>query len=376
METILDWQQALWQAMMRDGGIRGHALLLKGREGIGKLTFTRLLAKALLCKNRTTEIPDSAACGKCAGCNWFEQQTHPNFTVIVPEKLMVEQSGDTSTEEESQQSVDNKTKKKPSQQIGINQIRGLDDFVYLTGHQSGYKIVLIYPAEAMNSAASNALLKKLEEPPEQVLFLLVTHQPQRLLPTIRSRCHQIAMPVPDMDTALAWLKQQVEEKDLPERQQRGRTFDMSGEPDRLQTLLSLSGFAPFKALTLEEYYERHRQFVSSLNAVESFDPLAMADMLKDQDLSMTVDWMQKWCHDVSCYAATGSIRYHPCDQAGIRAIAKRINPQMMLVYQRFLCRHRSLAQHTVQPRLFLEDMLVRYYALVTPQANALMSGAV
>ncbi|MCW5618621.1 MAG: hypothetical protein KIS65_05345 [Nitrosomonas sp.] len=63
--------------------------------------------------------------------------------------------------------------------MSISQIRALDDFVYLSGHQSGHKIVLIYPAETMNSAASNALLKKLEEPPEQVLFILVSHRSHR-----------------------------------------------------------------------------------------------------------------------------------------------------------------------------------------------------
>jgi DNA polymerase-3 subunit delta' len=97
----------------------------------------------------------------------------------------------------------------PVKQISIEQIRKLTEFVYMTGHQNGYKIILIYPAESMNSAAANALLKKLEEPPADVLFLLVTHQAQHLLPTIRSRCQQIAMPIPDVQSSIDWLKQQA-----------------------------------------------------------------------------------------------------------------------------------------------------------------------
>jgi len=76
----------------------------------------------------------------------------------------------------------------------------------LSSHQNdGLRIVLIHPAEALNAASANALLKMLEEPMPDVLFILITHQLQRLLPTIISRCQKVKMPSPTEAEALAWL---------------------------------------------------------------------------------------------------------------------------------------------------------------------------
>ena len=79
---------------------------------------------------------------------------------------------------------------------------------------------------------------------------------------------------------------------------------------------------------------------------------------------MTVGWMQKWCYDVLSFSTTGSVRYHPHCKTNIQAISSRVNPQIMLIYQQFLNKHQSLAQHTLQARLFLEEMLIRYRALL------------
>ena len=161
MSSLLPWQKQLWQHMMRDGEFYGHAVLLKGRKGIGKLSFALYLVRSLLCKNPAT---DYGACEQCKSCSWFEQQTHPNFSLISPAAITeTDQTVEIVDDEADQQSAVNKTKKKQSRQISVSQIRELDDFVYLSGHQAGHKIVLIYPAETMNMAASNALLKKLEE---------------------------------------------------------------------------------------------------------------------------------------------------------------------------------------------------------------------
>lgn len=360
MNSVIVWQRTLWQKLMREDGLRSHALLLKGREGIGKLTFARLLIKSILCNKPTVE---GVACGNCASCNWFEQKTHPNFFMISTEAFLAVQTQSSSYEDQIQ--TDNKANKTSSQQIGIGQIRELDDFVYLSGHQSSHKIILIYPAEAMNKAASNALLKKLEEPPEQVLFILISHQPQRLLPTIKSRCQQIAMPVPERQTALQWLAQQIKERRALE--QRANDDIDNNEIEKLQAVLALSSLAPFKALRFEESYDQHRQFVAGLSKPESFDPLNEADRLKNQDLTMIIDWMQKWCYDLLCLGACDSIRYHPHCETNIRSIAKRINLQKLLDYQQFLNTQQSLANHPLQARLFLEAMLIKYHVLFAPQ---------
>ena len=102
-----------------------------------------------------------------------------------------------------------KLKKKPSKQISVAQIRSLGDVINMSSHRSGYKIVLIHPAETMNIAAANALTKKFRRAAILKLYLsLVTHRPHDLLPTIRSRCRQIVMPVPELSLAINWLEQQ------------------------------------------------------------------------------------------------------------------------------------------------------------------------
>jgi len=355
--AILPWQKTLWRAMMQNGHIRGHAVLLKGRSGIGKFSFARFLAKSLLCKNPAA---DYRACGDCVSCNWFEQQAHPDFVAISPEAMLSDPINAVQSDSEDASPNENKLKKKPGQQISISQIRELDDFVYLSGHQSGYKTVLIYPAEAMNSAASNALLKKLEEPPAQVLFILVSHQPQLLLPTIRSRCQQIAMPVPDTDAAMAWLRQSIATNDV----------------GKLRALLALSGYAPLATLALEESHETHRKFIDGIRKADQFDPLAVAEVLHNLDLVMTVEWLQKWCYDLLSYHVSGVIRFHPDDAPHIQALCQRTEPQSVLAYLRFLNTRQALARHPLQAKLFLEELFIRYAGLFTPALSGLTRGVV
>jgi DNA polymerase III subunit delta' len=352
MTAVLSWQSGLWRAMMQNGSIRGHAVLLKGRRGIGKFSFARFLAKSLLCKNPAA---DHMACEHCASCNWFEQQTHPDCVTILPEAMLPDQINALQFDSEGPPLHESKIKKKSGQHISISQIRELDDLVYLSGHQSGYKTVLIYPAEAMNSAASNALLKKLEEPPEQVLFILVSHQPHRLLPTIRSRCQQIAMPVPDIRTALAWLQQASNNDDT----------------DKLQALLAMSGYSPLAALMHDEFYETHRKFIDDIRKADQLDPLAVAEVLQNLDLTMAVEWLQKWCYDLLSCRTSGVIRFHPDREKHIQMLCKRIKSQSVLAYLRFLNTRQGLARHPLQARLFLEDILIRYAGLFASTPCAL-----
>ncbi len=203
-----------------------------------------------------------------------------------------------------------KSRKKPSKQISVTQIRELADFINISSHQNGYKIILIHPAEAMNPAAANALLKNLEEPPPQVLFILVTHQAQHLLPTIRSRCRQIAMPAPDPAIATAWLKQQgVKEPEV---------------------CLASAGYAPLAALEFNDdsYLERHGAFIRQISSPGNFNPIILAEEMQKSDLATVVNWLQKWCYDLMSFRMTGKIRYHPDMLGAIEPLAYKIAPRL------------------------------------------------
>ena len=223
----------------------------------------------------------------------------------------------------------------------MTQIRELADFINISSHQNGYKIILIHPAEAMNPAAANALLKNLEEPPPQVLFILVTHHAQHLLPTIRSRCRQIAMPAPDPATAI-------------------RLAQAAGGR-RPETCLASAGYAPLAALEFNDdsYLERHGAFIRQISSPRNFNPIALAEEMQKSDLPTVVNWLQKWCYDLMSFRMTGKIRYHPNMLAGIEPLAyQKLTPRSLATYLRTLAETQQLASHPLNPRLFLEEIAV------------------
>lgn len=341
MRNIYPWQQVFWQKLLHSRRFWGHALLLKGKKGIGKYDFARRLAQSLLCN---APAADLQACDQCVSCGWFAQNGHPNFYQIVPEAFAA--TGENTEKVDSDEKSGAATKKSVSQQIGIEQIRKLNDFVYLTGHQGGYKIVLIYPAETMNTAAANALLKKLEEPPENVLFLLVTHQPQHLLPTIRSRCQQLVMPLPDIAASLAWLHQQ----------------DVN-DPEEY---LAAAGYAPLSALLLAQGGDaaNFEQFVQHVADPKRLDPLLLAEALQQNSLPVIVNWLQKWCYDLVSYRATGKVRYFLRQLPAIQVLSSQLDPLACGTFFRELNHKQRLAHHPLNPRLFLEDLFIAYAAMM------------
>jgi len=340
MSELYVWQQALWKQLTQERALQSHALLLKGKQGIGKRDFARNFAQWLLCSQPTDQ---HLACGQCNSCNWFIQNTHPNFYQIEPEALTE------STNESSQPTPSTKAKKKPSLQINIGQIRQLSDFVNLSGHQSGYRIILIHPAESMNLAAANALLKKLEEPPARVLFILISHRPQQLLPTVRSRCQQIVMPIADSSTAIDWLKQQ--------------------DVQNPEACLAAAGYAPLHAATSNDSEQslQHAQFISKLSMQADFDPIMLAQTMQHWELSTIVDWHQKWCYDLLSFNTTGKIRYNLAQSEAIQHLASKIDPKKLATYSRQLIKTQQLSRHPLNARLFLEEMLISYQQILSSQ---------
>lgn len=343
MNKIYSWQHKLWQKLIQHSHSGTNALLLKGRAGIGKLDFALNYAKFRLCENPT---PAGEACGTCLSCGWFDKSGHPDFCQVVPEAPS-NNSGDAVVATDRDESPGRiKSKKKTNQQINIAQIRALSDFVYMTGHQRGRRIILICPAEAMNDAAANALLKKLEEPPAHVLFILVAHRPQHLPATIRSRCQLINMPIPDVAQASHWLKQQGVK-----------------EPE---ACLAAASFAPLLALTFNDqcYVAQHDAFIEQISAPRKISPIELAEKMQHSDLPIVVSWMQKWCYDLLCFCLTGKIRYHLSRLAAIRDLVSSIDARALAAFLRVLLLSQQLARHPLNPRLFLEEILIKYVTLL------------
>lgn len=325
----LPWHQTEFERLLARRDRLPHALLLLGPEGIGKLAFGEALVRALLC-----ESPDAhgAACGRCAACGWLEQGNHPDFRRLEPESLV--ESGETEQGGE----------KKPSQQIQVEQVREIGDFVVMTSHRGGVKVVLIHPAEALNASAANALLKNLEEPPPRTQFILVTHRWHRLLPTIRSRCQHISLPPPDTSVALAWLKTQ--ELRSPE------------------LALAQAGGAPLLALRFDDEYWRLRGAFLDAITSRGFDPLHTAETLRECPPALVTAWLQKWSFDLVSHRVTGRVRYNPDRAEAVAAAATRLDGLKALRYHRQMVRLQRIVTHPLNTRLFLEQLLLSYALLL------------
>lgn len=177
---VLPWLYPAWQQLTQMLTLNRlpAGLLLTAADGVGASEFARAFAHILLCEAPREMNP----CGVCAGCLLLANHNHPDIFILAPEE--------------------------DSKVIKISQIRALNEFIANTAQQSGRKVVVIDPADTMNTNAANALLKNLEEPIGQTYFMLVSVNPSRLLATIKSRCTRIPLPTPRWEEGLGWLNQQ------------------------------------------------------------------------------------------------------------------------------------------------------------------------
>ena len=191
------WNEPILESLAERAGKLPHALLIHGARGIGKLALAERVAQLLLCEAESGAKP----CGRCDGCRWFLAGNHPDFRRLEPEALAKE------VEPEEANAAPARSDQ-PSIEIKVDQVRELGRLPLRALAPRRLRVALVHPAEDMNENASNALLKGLEEPPAGAMFLLVSHRPAQLLPTIRSRCVAIPVPIPPREAALKWLSAQ------------------------------------------------------------------------------------------------------------------------------------------------------------------------
>jgi len=328
------WHSEPFSALLVRLGRLPHALLLRGREGIGKLAFAEAIARALLCEKRQ---PDGRACGKCVACTWMEQGSHPDFRRLEPEILNEARAAAEGGE------------KKPSLEIRIEQVREIAGLIAMTTHRGGAKVILIHPAETLNINAANALLKNLEEPPAGTHFLLVSHRWHQLPATIRSRCEQVVLASPPREVARAWLENQ-----------RLRDPDLA---------LAQAGGAPLLALAYDEEYWRQREALLAAITQPRFDALAAAERLRETAPRLVAGWLQKWAFDLVSHKVTGVVRYNPDHADAIAAVAARLGMLEAVRYLRHLVSQQRIVAHPLNARLFLEQLLLEYGAVLRQAAR-------
>jgi len=319
---MYSWQVAQWRSIMERKSILPHAILLLGRTGVGKHDFALEVSRALLCQNTI----NNEACGICPSCLWFAEGTHPDFRLITPE---------------SDDDIDETPKKKTTKksQISVSQIRQLFDYLSLSSHQVGAKrIILISPAETLNQASANALLKMLEEPPVNTIFILVTSQSQRLLPTILSRCQTIEMDLPARSVALEWLKVQGLKN--------------------AESALDYAGGAPL--LAIQANVETNSSLVKQLVQGARLDAFASAPMFLSLGMERALETLQKWVFDLLCCKLTKHFHYHTQQASALQALSKSVNLSLLLSFQQTLVEAKKTANHPLSNEMQLEKILLQY----------------
>jgi DNA polymerase-3 subunit delta' len=311
------WNEPVFASLKRRLETLPHALLLHGPRGVGKLALAERIAQLMLC-----EAAEAARrpCGACDGCRWFLGGNHPDFRRLEPEILA---KAPAESDEEAPAPARGA---KPSHDIKVDQVRALADFLNIGSHRGRRRVALVHPAEDMNPSAANALLKGLEEPPAGAMFILVAHRPARLLPTIRSRCVAVPVPVPDRDAALAWLSGQ-------------------GIKDA-NRWLPYAGGAPLQAL---EYASKADTLDRLLGSIQQRAQILVDDR---EGLEALAEALQKVALDRALAGFGFPAKYGT--QLPKAASAK---VRDWLTFARQMGQNRALSRHPLNGRLFAAEML-------------------
>ena len=338
------WLEPAWEQLQAQRARLPHALLFYGPPLIGKRELAEHFAQSLLCER---PVADGHPCGECQACHWFDERNHPDYRAILPEILQpadAESPGAEAGEGESGTGAKSKT---PSKEIKIEQIRSLDTFFSIGTHRGGAKVALIYPADALNQASGNALLKTLEEPSPDTVFLIVTSRLDHLLPTIKSRAAKFAIAPPSPEVALAWLKEQ-------------------GVRDP-ETALAEAGGAPLGALRRAEdeiSAEYRGMLLDALTGARALDPVSTAEKCDKAGAELLTLWLTQWVADLILHRNTGKVRYHPQQIKSIEKLAAAADLPGLFRLYRSLLAARRMAGHPLNVRLVAEDLLIDYARVI------------
>jgi DNA polymerase-3 subunit delta' len=266
---------------------RGHALILHGGAGSGLLELAWRAAQSWLCEN------PPGPCGHCASCHLTAARSHPDLKVLMPEAVQVElkwaagegAEGDTSDGE-------SKSKRKPSREVRVEQVRQAIDWAHTSSSRGQAKVLLVFPADAMNAVSANALLKTIEEPAPGMKILLCVGDPEQLLPTIRSRCQRVRLAPPAPSQALAWLQAQ-------------------GVQDAAVLLAATAG-EPLSAARMASEGLTAAVWSALPQQLRQGDVRVLTAM----PVPLALRTLQQICHDAMALAAHGAPRFFPLASLG------------------------------------------------------------
>ena len=237
-----------------------HAYLFTGPEGVGKRTLAMVLANAIHCEKSNGEV-----CGGCVNCKRIADGNHPDVRIVAPLA----------------------TKK----EISIQQVRDVEKELSFRSFTGKRKIAIIDPATSLNFASQNALLKTLEEPPQDSLLILIAANAGALLPTIRSRCLRLAFgPLPRALVAEHLVA----------------TERMVDEEAQLRAAMAMGSIGAAIVFDKQELSEQRRVWIGVLGALHQGDfhgaNVAAEVLASNRDEALKfLQWAESWYRDLTVY---------------------------------------------------------------------------
>ena len=299
-----------------------HALLLSSDPGCGVDVMALHLARALLCEE------DNKPCGQCRSCKLYKAGTHPDYMIAQPPE--------------------------GKHILNIDSIREMIEFVHVTSSFTN-KVIVIQPADAMNEASSNAILKILEEPSDNTFLIMVSTAKHLLLPTIISRCQKWHVPIGDHQVTIKWLMQETKQ-----------------DEDSVKLALKQSNFQPIRAKAFLDDGDLsfQQRVIDGLQQMfkRQISPVQLSSHWQKENLNQILFWLQNWL-STSIKIQTAKQGDHQVYEANKRIIAftaKQANPESLFEFYGKVQRYNlSLNKHqNLNAQLILEDILIGWHNLI------------
>jgi len=309
---MINWFEQCHSSVFISDLIKTQTHLFVAEEGIGANQLLENLLKKLLCENFTD---DNKTCNACPSCQ-HPVDEHPNIRLI---DRNIELKSDV---------------------INIAQIRELSSFIELAStSEHDKKVIFIKNTHYLTSSAANALLKNLEEPPNNTFFILLTSNLHKILPTIRSRAtiHKLTSPT----------KKQCED------------YLKEEHPEAIK-FLDLAERKPFLAIQMADDKELINSIVKIFLRGKSFDMMDVNESLLASGPQFFVDMMQKWIADLAHFKEFSTVYYFKNLIDQIELISNQLSYRELLNFYKKLIEYRRLSETTINKSIALDNLMIDY----------------
>ena len=308
-EVVYPWQVSDYNNLLKLRNRFPHALILDGSKGLGGINLANSLIQSLLC-----ETPDHSGsyCGICNSCSMFSLNSHPDYYHLTVED-------------------DEKT-------IAVSQIRDMTGFLSVSTHLGKYKVVFIEDIGLLNINSSNALLKILEEPPSYAIFIIISDNIGKLLPTVVSRCQKYKLSVPDINIA----KQYLIDKNI-----------LNSE-----FWLIYNNNCPLFNVEINE--EQFDLFVNALSKPSVDKIYDFTNNLENKNNTVILEFITKWLCDLISFKSSGILRYFGQYKAEFELLSLKQDDKKIFYLMDKISFLLEWANHPLNHKLQIENILFQY----------------